>query len=123
MLLNNLALNQKFLFGVEARKQEIVSGVNHYKRGIVEGRRKASIEFARDRSEDLPPVADQDCTLRNCVRVGGLVVQSLLKAKKEPLKMVSFFSALIIFIALILFFFICLRSQGRERCWKLKEAI
>ena len=91
MLLKNLSLNETFLFGVEARKQEIVSGVNHLRRGIVEGRKKASIEFARDRSEDLPPVPDQDCTLRNCVRVGGLVVESLVKAKMTPLKMVSFF--------------------------------
>ena len=101
MNLKKLSLNEVFVFGFAARKQEINNGLHHYKRGIVEGREKASIDF--DKPASGKPVADHDCTLRNCVRVGGLVMQSLMKAKKQHLNQVSFFLSLILFIALILF--------------------
>ena len=102
MDLKVLPSDPAFKFGVTARKQDVSNGL-YGKTGIVEGREKASLTFDKATQSGII-VGDNDCTLRNCVRVGRLVIESLKQAKKQPLDLVSFFLSLILFIALILFF-------------------
>lgn len=92
-----------FVVGVAARKEDVSNGLRNNKTGIVEGREKASLKFDRP-TQPGTIEGDNDCTLRNCVRVGRLVIESLKQAKKQPLDLVSFSLSLILFIALILFF-------------------
>ena len=87
MDLKVLTSDTKFAFGVFARKQEVSNGLHFNKTGIVEGREKASLTFDKATQSGII-VGDNDCTLRNCVRVGRLVIESLKQAKKQPLKLI-----------------------------------